>query len=109
MRPLCNLEDIQPDHGLVVTDNQGNEFILVSVQNQIFGYQNRCPHANARLNMNGERIIALDGFHILCTVHGAHFHPKTGLCTMGPCKNQSLTAIDLTIKDAQVWLLTDPE
>jgi len=106
LRKLCAVADVDPRKGRIISLDDHDDILLVRQNDNVYAYSNRCPHANAHLNMNGERIIALDEYHILCTVHGAQFNPVNGKCVLGPCKGQHLSALDITIIDDEICLLT---
>jgi nitrite reductase/ring-hydroxylating ferredoxin subunit len=45
--------------------------------------------------------------HIVCSGHGAQFEIATGLCTLGPCFGESLTAVPVAVRPDGViaaWL-----
>ncbi|WP_144393105.1 Rieske (2Fe-2S) protein [Pleionea sediminis] len=106
MLKLCQINEIDPNKGLVVDIKPDESYIIINALGTIRAYLNDCPHANARLNYDGDRIIALDGYHIFCTVHGAQFDPKTGRCVRGPCLGQHLRPAEIKVDDDAVWLLT---
>lgn len=41
-----------------------------------------------------------DGTRIVCHAHGAQFDPVTGVCLLGPCLGQALSAVRLHIDEA---------
>lgn len=65
---------------------------------------NVCPHAGRRLDWApGKFILSKDGL-LVCAVHGASFETAGGLCTAGPCRGESLRAVDVVVRDGAVWL-----
>ena len=39
-----------------------------------------------------------------CRNHGALFEPRTGLCVAGPCRGDALRAVQVQVRDGEVWL-----
>ena len=79
--------------------------ILITRKGSVFfGFENACPHEGTPLDrMPGEFMDEDDNF-IECGKHHAKFDLDTGLCFIGPCRGQSLTAIDLVIDDGDICL-----
>lgn len=109
---LCHLSEL-PDGGSRGFDprHTGQDTMLIVRQGErVFAWADRCPHhgtpmawrKNAYLNAAGDRIV--------CAAHGAQFTIDTGLCTLGPCRGDSLTAIGLQIDpNGDVHLTTTKE
>ena len=61
---------------------------------QVYGWRDACPHyGDTPLAWRKDAYLNADGSRIVCAAHGAQFEPDTGLCTLGPCLGQSLTAV----------------
>jgi nitrite reductase/ring-hydroxylating ferredoxin subunit len=99
--PLCRLEDI------VVGDARGfdplqegrDTVFVVRQEDRVYAWRDSCPHErgtpmawrkNAYLNADRSRIV--------CHAHGALFDIATGLCLLGPCMGQSLTAMPIALR-----------
>jgi nitrite reductase/ring-hydroxylating ferredoxin subunit len=52
--------------------------------------------------------LTRDRKRFLCTTHGAQFRLHDGLCTTGPCKGKSLTALAIE-RDGEDLLLRLPD
>jgi nitrite reductase/ring-hydroxylating ferredoxin subunit len=79
--------------------------ILISRKaNQLFGFENACPHHGTRLDTRPGEFLDEDGNFITCGKHRAQFDPDTGHCFIGPCQGQRLTPITLVIDDGDVCL-----
>ncbi len=102
-KKLCTLGDIDAEKGLILPISEREDILLLMHTGKPIAFLNRCPHARAKLNMNSERVIAIDGFHLFCSVHGAHFHPITGRCVLGPCHGQYLTPLEVASDGENVW------
>lgn len=97
---LCMADDV-PEGGSRGVDAHGegrDTVLLVRRDGRLYGYLDACPHhggtpmawrKDAYLNAAGDRIV--------CAAHGALFDIPTGVCTLGPCLGQSLTAVALVL------------
>lgn len=80
------------------------EGFIVRQNQQIFAYQNSCPHQRINLNWNPDQFLSADEQFIECAMHGALFSIDDGLCVRGPCVNQRLQALPVKVVDGQVWV-----
>ena len=106
IRPLCRIDEI-PDgtaRGFVVDDGsaRGLDLFVYRTGDEAFAYRNACPHQGTPLEMFPDRFMTVDRKSFLCTTHGARFRPRDGLCTNGPCKGKSLTALPLARDGAEL-------
>ena len=79
---------------------QLNETFLFAVKkrNQIYIYQNSCPHLGIQLEWQPDEFLDIDASMIQCSTHGALFKIDDGECVLGPCQGQSLIKIDFTLE-----------
>ena len=103
---LCALSDIA-EHGAkgpfaVTVDGQPQAVFVVRQGDRVTAFVNRCPHVGAPLEMERDKFLDLTGTEILCTMHGARFETDSGLCTLGPCKGKSLSAVPVVVQDGMV-------
>jgi len=70
---------------------------------EVFSYENSCPHAYLPLNMKAGLFTEKSGKYFMCHNHGALFDIKTGKCLAGPCNGQSLTKIDIELKNGTIF------
>ena len=80
------------------------EGFIVRWKGEIRAYVNSCPHTGASLNWSANEYFDLEHQFLQCGIHGALFHPLTGLCVHGPCLAQSLTEWPLKIEQDVVFL-----
>ncbi|KKN25775.1 hypothetical protein LCGC14_0881390 [marine sediment metagenome] len=70
-------------------------------------YLNFCPHLGIPLNWQPDAFMSLEGTHIQCATHGALFELENGYCFSGPCRGESLTALNVEVNsDGQVHLIS---
>jgi ketohexokinase len=106
--PVTALED-PGSRGFEVEINGRMRSIFVVRQGAaVHAYLNHCPHAGTELNWQPDAFLSMDRRHILCTVHGALFTIDSGQCVLGPCRNQSLTPLPVSIEQGHIVLNTEP-
>lgn len=76
---------------------------------QVFVYENCCPHWGSPLDIVPGRFLDPTGERILCTTHGAIFRIEDGLCLKGPCLGAHLRPADVEVRDGTVVLLRVPQ
>jgi len=85
---LALLIDI-PDDGAAAFDFTHGEarwsVLLARCGDEVFAYENRCPHAGYPLERPDGRVVVQEKRYILCSAHGASFDRTTGACAGGPC------------------------
>jgi nitrite reductase/ring-hydroxylating ferredoxin subunit len=103
---LVSIADL-PDNGTRQFDLGAGDWPLrgfvVRVGADIHAYVNRCPHAGRPLNF-ADRFLTPDGELIQCVAHGALFEKATGMCIAGPCVDEALRRIAVTVSGTAVLL-----
>jgi nitrite reductase/ring-hydroxylating ferredoxin subunit len=64
---------------------------------QVWGYEDRCPHAGRPLAPIEDRYLTREKDLILCSAHGALFRIEDGVCIGGPCAGDRLIAWAVTV------------
>ncbi len=104
--PLCTLAEI-PGGGARKFEFRGGEqrfeMFIYRDGTQIVAYENSCPHTGLPLDYRPDKFLNYEKTHLHCANHGALFRIEDGYCTDGPCKGQSLRAVDVYIKDETVF------
>jgi nitrite reductase/ring-hydroxylating ferredoxin subunit len=77
---------------------------VVKVDGGVRAYVNRCPHRALSLNLLPDRFLSADGTVIVCSMHGAVFEKRTGLCVTGPCVGGALRALAVEVVAGVVML-----
>lgn len=70
----------------------------------LFLYENRCPHVGDSLDPEGGSVASKDGLLIHCQRHGAEFLSHTGECVAGPCLGESLHPVAFTLSNGDIYL-----
>jgi nitrite reductase/ring-hydroxylating ferredoxin subunit len=85
---MCCLEDLTdpPSKSFILKFEDGEEVEIFVVRSgeEAHAYINECPHQAVRLNCHNDQFLTADGRRILCGMHGATFHLKTGEALSGP-------------------------
>ena len=104
---LCQLDDL-PDgrsKGALPNNRGRDQVVLVRQGDKVYGYINNCPHYDkAPLGWKKDEFLTADRQHIMCGSHGALFRVTDGACELGPCLGQSLSKLDVRIKNGAVFL-----
>ena len=88
--PLCNSADLQ-DGGLavpfdVVYAGQTCRAFAIRFEGQPQAYLNRCTHVAMELDLQPNKVFDSSCQWLICSSHGAEYHPETGACAGGPCR-----------------------
>lgn len=110
---ICRLEDVpsRQARGFVLARRgaAGEEipFLVFIVRwgRHVFAYENKCPHQGTRLDWEQDQFMDGTGERLTCGKHGALFELDTGRCVDGPCAGTALTAIPVSVEDAEICLL----
>jgi nitrite reductase/ring-hydroxylating ferredoxin subunit len=93
---VCRFSHL-PDGGSrgfsVVIPGGHEDIFLVRKGEQVFGYQNSCPHTGGPLDWVPDQFLTQQGDLIQCAIHAALFRIEDGLCLQGPCAGQSLNQL----------------
>jgi nitrite reductase/ring-hydroxylating ferredoxin subunit len=84
---------------------QGLEVLIARRGEQLFAYENRCPHRGTTLDWAPDRFMTEDSTHLQCATHGAQFRVEDGVCVYGPCMGQALASLAIECVDGEVWLV----
>jgi nitrite reductase/ring-hydroxylating ferredoxin subunit len=72
-----------------------------------YAYLNRCAHVPIELDWNEGRFFESSGLFLMCSTHGAIYHPETGKCAGGPCRGGRLHPIRVTERDHRIFWQPD--
>ncbi|MCF8473414.1 MAG: Rieske 2Fe-2S domain-containing protein [Emcibacter sp.] len=102
---LCHISDIEDDRAKSFSyrsEDDIREIFIHRVGDEIFAYENSCPHAYLPLNMKDGIFTERSGKYFMCHNHGALFDIKTGQCLAGPCHGQSLVKIEVDLVEGNI-------
>lgn len=99
MIKLCNVNDLKMGERKKFKVD-GNEILLMRLEDGFYAMENRCPHAGCRLSYYGK---IFEGKRIVCTCHGAIFSLINGSALEGPTKNP-LKLYKIKIINEEIYL-----
>ncbi len=104
MRTLCRVVDVPANgaKGFPGADGAFTGLIVVRQGDQVYVYENACPHIGTPLDWTPDRFLSEDRRYLICATHGAEFTIATGACISGPCRGDQLTPVDVDIRDGIV-------
>jgi nitrite reductase/ring-hydroxylating ferredoxin subunit len=99
---LCEMPDGELIEYQARIDGEEQSLIVLRDGDVVRAWMNICPHAGRSLSWApGKFLKSKDGL-LICAVHGASFELQRGECVAGPCKGQSLRAVEVAIVDGEV-------
>ena len=85
-------------------DGDAESLVLYRLGDEVRAWLNVCPHAGRRLDWApGQFLKSKDG-HLVCAAHGASFELDRGDCVAGPWRGDALRAVQVQVRDGEVWL-----
>ena len=100
--PIINCDDLEDPGAISVVIGEGGsrlDIMIVRRGDEIWAYENSCPHQGTPLETFDERFLTADKKRLLCSTHGAEFRIEDGRCLKGPCKDQGLHALPVFVDD----------
>ena len=91
-------------------DHQGRRepAFVVRYAGKVRGYLNICVHRPLELDSPEGEFFDGSGLYLVCSIHGAAYHPATGHCVMGPCtKDERLVPLHVEEHDGTVYLISN--
>ncbi len=106
-QPLCRADELQ-ERGLAVGFDvllwrQPARGFALRFDGNVVAYLNRCAHVPTEMDWQPGQFLDADKRHIICSIHGAIYEPRTGRCVGGPCERGRLMTIDVSECDGQVY------
>lgn len=103
--PLCPAADLAEGGQALVWDvllwGQPARAFVLRHGGALRGYINRCAHVPVEMDWRPGDFLDLDKRFIVCSIHGASYHPADGRCAGGPCGRGKLIAVDVREADGQ--------
>ena len=100
---LCAVSELN-DMSSKSFHNQRGHIFVVRKGEQIYAYENNCPHYGIHLEWQPDQFLDAEQRLIQCANHGAQFLIETGECIAGPCVGEYLTAVPCEVRDGVVYL-----
>jgi nitrite reductase/ring-hydroxylating ferredoxin subunit len=78
---------------------------VIRYQGKVHAYLNQCAHVPVELDWQEGEFFDLTKHSLICSTHGAQYHPKTGRCFIGPCSGKSLQKLDVIEREGSIYLI----
>ena len=102
---LSEMEEVSSRGFSVKLKRKKTDIFIVRKDNQVYGYINNCPHAQAPLEWNPDDFLDDKKEMILCAMHGAEFSIEEGACLGGPCNGAGLESLDIQLFGDEIYLI----
>lgn len=106
---LCRLGEL-PEGGSRGFDPQGRgqaSVFVVRHGGAVQVYADSCPHHGTPMAWRRDAYLNAAGDRIVCAAHGALFEIDTGLCVLGPCLGERLTALPWRVEGGNLLVMVD--
>ncbi|HKQ57629.1 MAG TPA: Rieske 2Fe-2S domain-containing protein [Candidatus Eisenbacteria bacterium] len=87
----------------VVVDGVSRDAFAVRYHGEAYAYLNTCRHQSLQLDFGDARFFDEAYDALVCCHHGARYRPESGECVDGPCVGARLTALQVELRDAELW------
>lgn len=77
---------------------------VVRARGEPRAFLNRCRHIPVELDWQPGKFFDGDGLYLVCSTHGAMYRAVDGRCVGGPCRGQSLVALQARDAAGAVWV-----
>lgn len=77
---------------------------VVFFEGKYYAYLNQCKHMPIELDYMPNEFMDDQKMWIVCSTHGAIYHPETGDCISGPCSGQSLQKLNVIESNDVLWI-----
>ncbi len=101
---LSELDDLSSKSFNIKIKRKSTDIFVVCKDDQVYAYQNVCPHAQAPLEWNPDEFLDEKKEMIICALHGARFSIEEGDCLGGPCEGIGLRAVAVEVIEDNVVL-----
>ncbi|MDR0781227.1 MAG: Rieske (2Fe-2S) protein [Pseudomonadales bacterium] len=101
---LCHLDDLPLDEAKAFTVAERSLLVLRLGPERVRVYLNRCPHLGTPLHWEDGAFLDAERAFIRCATHGALFEKDSGLCVLGPCRDEALWHLDSYINEGLVYV-----
>ena len=106
---LCPSDSLREGHYIELQEisSRGPLFLVgTRYQGAARVWLNCCPHQGRALNWAPNQFLVDPSGQLVCAAHGAVFEPSDGRCISGPCLKASLTPVEVSEQDGQVYLVS---
>ena len=77
---------------------------VVLFEGKYHAYLNQCKHMPIELDYKPNEFMDDQKQWIVCSTHGAIYHPVSGECISGPCRGEILEKLNVTESNDVLWI-----
>jgi nitrite reductase/ring-hydroxylating ferredoxin subunit len=78
---------------------------VVRFEGQPHAFLNQCGHVPAQLDWQEGEFFDDSRLYLICSTHGALYHPASGQCVGGRCAGRGLIPVPVVERDGRVYLI----
>ena len=86
-------------------DGQPQQAFVVRFEGRPRAFLNRCGHVPVELDWQEGEFFDHSRLYLICSTHGALYHPASGQCVGGRCAGRGLKPVPVVERDGHVYLL----
>jgi nitrite reductase/ring-hydroxylating ferredoxin subunit len=75
----------------------------------LVAYLNQCAHVAAEMDWQEGEFLDAGRRYIICSIHGATYEPRNGVCIAGPCTGARLRPLNVSERDGRVSWYPSPD
>lgn len=88
-----------------ICDGEERSGFVIRYRGKVHGYLNQCAHVPVELDWQEGDFFDLTKHSLICSTHGAQYHPETGHCFLGPCSGKSLLKLKVIEREGNIFLI----
>jgi len=84
---------------------QSQPAFVVRLDGQLRAFLNQCGHIPVELDWQEGEFFDYTRLYLICSTHGALYHPASGHCVGGRCAGRGLIPVPVVERDGQVYVI----
>jgi len=84
---------------------QSQPAFVVRFDGQLRAFLNQCGHIPVELDWQEGEFFDYTRLYLICSTHGALYHPASGHCVGGRCAGRGLIPVPVVERDGQVYVI----
>ena len=110
-RLICAASDIaEQGKGVrfeLTRHGQPQQAFVVRFDGQPRAFVNQCGHVPVELDWQEGEFFDDSRLYLICSTHGALYHPASGQCVGGRCAGRGLISLPVVERDGLVYLMEE--
>jgi nitrite reductase/ring-hydroxylating ferredoxin subunit len=91
---------------LVASDKRQRAFV-VRFDGRPRAFLNQCGHLPVELDWQEGEFFDDSRLYLICSTHGALYHPASGQCVGGRCAGRGLTPVPVIERDGHIFVMEE--